>query len=120
MSAWLFPNLHVPALVFILGKAPKAAISLNPANFARALYQIVGDGSSREQAFLVTEKNYIDNFTSKITAISYDDRYYNKDQDYNQGLIDEDGNLIIKGILIDTDGNQLFDTSENALIYHVN
>jgi len=63
----------------ILATAPKAALSLDSANYARATFQVVKDSSDREQAFLVTEKTPRDNFTSGITAVNYSDLYYAND-----------------------------------------
>lgn len=62
-----------------LAHAPKAALSLDDDAYARALYQIVGNNSSREQAFLVTEKEPQDNFTSIVRAVNYSPKYYDKD-----------------------------------------
>jgi len=64
----------------ILATAPKQAISLDSANYARATYQVVKDSSDRETAFLVNEKSPRDNFTSGITAINYADEYYLNDE----------------------------------------
>jgi hypothetical protein len=81
----------------VLANAPKAALSLDAANFARATYQIVSDDDTREQAFLVTEKDILSNLTSRVTAINYDARYYAADQQYNDGIINEEGELNTAG-----------------------
>jgi hypothetical protein len=75
----------------ILGAAPKAPLSLDPSAYAKATYQIVDDADTREQAFLVTEKDTSDNFTSRVTAINYDSEYYTRDSWYKDGIINEDG-----------------------------
>jgi hypothetical protein len=100
----------------VLAAAPKAALSLEAANFARATYQIVGDSDTREQAFLVTEKETADNFTSRITAINYDSHYYASDDEYKNGEIDEDGNAIVENFLVDDEDNNLTDDEDNDLI----
>jgi hypothetical protein len=63
----------------VLAHAPKQALSLNTNHYAVATYQIVANDSTREHAFLLTEKNNQSNFTSRLTAINYDTRYYEKD-----------------------------------------
>jgi hypothetical protein len=63
-----------------LATAPRATLSTDSANYARATFQIVKDSSSREQAFLVSEKKPRDNFTSTIAAINYADEYYLNDE----------------------------------------
>lgn len=78
----------------VLANAPKAPLSLDPTAYARATYHIVGNSSEREHAFLVSEKDTLDNFTSRVTGINYDSRYYDKDKDYEDGIIDEDGNTV--------------------------
>ncbi|GEA08484.1 hypothetical protein KUL42_32450 [Alteromonas sp. KUL42] len=67
-------NYHV-----LLSRAPKQALSLDRSHYASALYQIVADDSSRELAFLLTEKSNNDNFTSRLTAINYEHKYYLND-----------------------------------------
>lgn len=81
----------------ILGSAPRAALSLDPANYARATYQIVGDNDSREQAFLVTEKESMDTLNSRLTAINYDARYYEADEYYKNGTINEEAEVNLAG-----------------------
>ena len=62
-----------------LAYAPKAPLALDDDFYARALYQIVGNSSKREQAFLVTEKEPQDRFTSIVRAVNYSPKYYDKD-----------------------------------------
>ncbi len=62
-----------------LSRAPKAPLALDDDFYARALYQIVGNSSKREQAFIMTEKQPQTNFTSAINAINYDFAYYMND-----------------------------------------
>lgn len=77
----------------VLNQAPKAALAVDPALYARTTFAIVGSEDGRKTApFLLTEKSPQSNFTLEITAINYDNRYYANDSDYNDGLIDENGN----------------------------
>lgn len=69
----------------ILATAPTSALSLDADNFAVATYQIVGNNEPRGSAFLLIDKNPKSNFTLTLKAINYDARYYAKDKD----LIDE-------------------------------
>jgi len=83
----------------LLAQAPKAPLSLDVAAYARATYQIVGSASTREQAFLVTEKDTLDNFTSRVVAINYDDEYYEHDSWYADGIINEEGEFNVAGTI---------------------
>lgn len=71
----------------LLGAPPTSALSLDPENFAVATYQIVGNNSPRDSAFLITEKTPKSNFTVTLKAINYDARYYSKDKDFINGII---------------------------------
>ncbi len=63
-----------------LAHAPKAPLALDEDFYARAIYQIVGKSSQREQAFLLTEKEPQNNFTSLLRAINYSAEYYFNDE----------------------------------------
>lgn len=65
----------------ILERAPATPLSLDVANAVRATYQIVRDDASRTSAFMLSERRPKDNFTSTVTAINYDARYYQNDLD---------------------------------------
>jgi len=80
--------------IVVLANAPKAPLSLDIEAFARATYQIVGSASTREQAFLVAEKEPQNNFTSVVRTINYSDEYYENDEDYIDGIVDEYGNAV--------------------------
>jgi hypothetical protein len=77
-----------------LAQAPRAALSLDAANYARALYYVVDDVSTREQAFTITEKEPQAGFTSLVRAVNYDERYYSNDTDYTDGVVNVDGDPI--------------------------
>lgn len=78
----------------ILENAPRLPLALDDDLYARTTYMIVGVGDVRESAFLVSEKDQQSNFTSTVKAINYDSRYYEKDKDYVNEVIDENGNAI--------------------------
>lgn len=72
-------NYHV-----VLGAAPALVLSTDVDNYSySATYMIVRTtfGISR-RAYLVTSKTDNDNFSSKLTAINYDGRYYQNDWDF--------------------------------------
>ena len=62
--------------------------------YARTGYNIVASNSARGTAFLVTEKQPNDNFTSRVGAVNYSDKYYTQDNDYLTGVVDIDGDAI--------------------------
>ena len=78
----------------ILEYAPRLPLALADDLYTRTTYMISGVGEVRESAFLVNERNQQSNFTSVVKAINYDSRYYEKDKDYINGVVDEDGNII--------------------------
>lgn len=79
----------------VLAQPPKAALALANDLYARATFAIVGTESARKTLpFLVSEKNPMSNFIIEINAINYDDRYYQNDGDYVNGIVDENGDTI--------------------------
>lgn len=78
----------------ILSRAPNLPLALDDDLYARTTYIIIGVGDVRMNAFLVSEKQSQTNFTSSVKAINYDARYYEKDLDYINGVVDESGNII--------------------------
>ncbi len=78
----------------LLAQAPKAPLSLDVDAYARATYQIVGNASDRQQAFLVAEKEPQNNFTSSIRAINYSNSYYYNDKDLIDNIVDANGNRL--------------------------
>jgi hypothetical protein len=75
----------------LLSQPPRAALSLDPNNFAVALYWIVGNNEPRGTAFLLSEKRPKANLTLSLKAINYDKRYYSKDKDFASSFVNEDG-----------------------------
>jgi hypothetical protein len=85
----------------VLDRVPATALSLDDANWTRALYWIVATDDGREQAFLISQKEQGDRDTYKVSAINYDVRYYQNDsRDPSGGLIDTGG-----GEIVDDSGN---------------
>ncbi len=75
----------------ILSRAPRLPLSLSHDLYARTTFILVGNEDSRENAFLVSEKESQGNFTSVVSAINYDSRYYTNDKDFIDGIINENG-----------------------------
>ena len=65
-----------------LAEPPSIPLSLAEENFAKATYVIQEASPARPSAFLVAEKEPQADFTVKIVAFNYDDRYYGNDQDF--------------------------------------
>lgn len=70
-------NWHV-----VLDHAPSEALSIGPDRWVVALYQIVGNNEPRANAFILGEKEPSGNRNFNLTAINYDERYYQNDQDF--------------------------------------
>lgn len=75
-----------PYLV-VLATPPSLPLAIGDDLPHNATYQIVSNTSPRSSAFLLSERSPQDNFTSRITAINYDARYYDADKDFVLGLI---------------------------------
>lgn len=74
----------------ILANAPSVALSLNDEAYRNAAYQIVREYAQNHSAFILTERTPQSATTSNVTAINYDDRYYQSDRDLIDGYITED------------------------------
>ena len=75
----------------VLSRAPRLMLVTDVLNSARTTFVVVANDSTRQSAFLVTEKEPVDIFTTKLTASNYDARYWQNDTDYINGVVDEDG-----------------------------
>lgn len=53
----------------------------------QAVYQIVTNGDEHRDAYLVSQKDPSDGMTNKLLCTNYDDRYYQNDSDFTNGLI---------------------------------
>lgn len=78
----------------VLDNAPRLPLALDEDLYARTTYMIIGDTDTRENAFLVTERNQQSNLTSTIKAINYSSKYYEKDKDFINLVVDEEANII--------------------------
>lgn len=78
----------------VLSRAPRLPLALDDDLYARTTFILVGNTETRENAFLVSEKESQSNFTSVVRAINYDSRYYANDKDFLNGIIDENGNNV--------------------------
>lgn len=78
----------------VLSRAPRLPLALDDYLYARTTFMLVGNTETRENAFLVSEKESQSNFTSVVRAINYDARYYANDKDFLNGVIDENGNNV--------------------------
>ena len=78
----------------ILANAPRLSLITDQNKYARTGYNIVASNAARGTAFLVTEKQPNDNFTSRVGAVNYSDKYYTQDNDYLTGVVDIDGDAI--------------------------
>ena len=66
-----------------LGRAPIAALALDPNNWADVPYQLVKAVDGRPTGFLLTEKGPYDKRSVRVQAINYDPRYYQNDLDFH-------------------------------------
>lgn len=71
----------------ILATAPTQALSTDARNYARTGYIIVASDDVQQRAFLLTASDPQDNYSSKLTAINYSDKYYEKDIDFITGAV---------------------------------
>lgn len=76
----------------VLDEEPLVSLSIDPNNYALTTYLIVRNDDSWVREFLVNEREVSEGMQSKVVAFNYDSRYYANDLDYDNGVIDEDGN----------------------------
>lgn len=74
----------------ILSRAPTVTLSLADEAYRLTSYQIVQSWATNTSAFLLTDRTPQSDTTSRITAINYDDRYYQSDRDLIDGYIEPD------------------------------
>lgn len=70
-----------------LARLPSGEISSGYDAVVQAVYQIVSESDSDRDAYLVTQKDPSEAMTNKLICTNYDDRYYQNDSDYTNGLI---------------------------------
>lgn len=78
----------------VLSRAPRLPLAVEDDLYARTTFILAANTESRQNAFLVSEKESQSNFTSTVRAINYDFRYYANDKDFINGVIDENGNNV--------------------------
>lgn len=69
-----------------LARLPSGEIS-GTDKAVQAVYQIVAETDDNRDAYLVAQKDPGDGMTNKLTCTNYDDRYYQNDSDFTNGLI---------------------------------
>ena len=69
-----------------LARLPSGEIS-GTDKAVQAVYQIVSETDDNRDAYLVAQKDPSDGMTNKILCTNYDDRYYQNDSDFTNGLI---------------------------------
>ena len=70
-----------------LARLPSGEISSGYDSVVQATYQIVTEQDIDRDAYLVSQKDPSEGMTNKLTCTNYDDRYYQNDKDYLNGLI---------------------------------
>lgn len=78
----------------LLASATNLPLTVGSEMYAPATYEIVKNSSPRVKEFLIEERNPKSGYVSSITAINYDQRYYQNDKDLIAGVVDTDGNLV--------------------------
>lgn len=78
----------------ILAQAPRLPLSLDVDAYAKATFLLVGNDDARVREFLLVEKSPKGNFSNSLKCINFDSRYYDGDDDFIDGIIDENGNFI--------------------------
>ena len=69
-----------------LARLPSGEISGTDKS-VQAVYQIVSETDDNRDAYLVAQKDPSDGMTNKLLCTNYDDRYYQNDSDFTNGLI---------------------------------
>lgn len=69
-----------------LARLPSGEIS-GTDKAVQAVYQIVAETDDNRDAYLVAQKDPADGMTNKLLCTNYDDRYYQNDSDFIDGLI---------------------------------
>ncbi len=71
----------------ILARLPSGEISQYGVDSVAPVYQIVTEEDKYRDAYLVSQKDPSEAMTNKLICTNYDDRYYQNDTDYINGLI---------------------------------
>lgn len=73
----------------VLTTPPRLPLVIDKDYYAQTTYTIVEENNPRALAFMVQEREPETNFQQKIRAHNYDDRFYERDNDFNDGLFDD-------------------------------
>ena len=71
----------------VLSRAPRLPLALDDDLYAKTTFMFVGNSKTKQNAFLVNEKESQSNFTSIVRAANYDSRYYANDKDFINGVV---------------------------------
>jgi len=71
----------------ILNSAPNLPLVTDYDRFAKTTFIVTSNTDTRTMAFIVTEKTPKGVLTSTLKATNYDERYYQNDKDYINGII---------------------------------
>lgn len=78
----------VDSYTVVLSRPPVQALSLSYDAVVQATYRLVTHDDFDRDSYIVTAKEPSDNpLSHRLTCINYDDRYYQNDSDYKNGLI---------------------------------
>ena len=77
-----------------LNNKPTGLLSFDENNSVKATYLLVQNTDYSQKEFLLTERSTTENNTVDVTAINYDIRYFDKDKDYINGIVNSKGNVI--------------------------
>ncbi len=64
-----------------ISQPPRFPLVFGDDRYAKTTYVIIENNDPRQSAYLLTDRNSNDNNTSEVTAINYDARYYEHDND---------------------------------------
>lgn len=78
----------------VLATNPSMALAIGDSLYASCVYEIVKNAFPRKRIFVIENKEPVTNFNSVVTAYNYDERYYEKDTDYIDEVVDLNGNLL--------------------------
>lgn len=85
-------SINSPTSVTV-GTPPSRPLVLDADRYARTTYQIIKDSRIRPNAFLIQEIDPKDQYVVGVSAVNYDDRYYDHDKDFIDGFFDELGEI---------------------------
>lgn len=78
----------------LLSQAPQQTLLFGDDAYVKTLYQIIKNTSQRQHLFLIKEREIKDKATFNVQGVNYDDRYYQNDLDFVDGVVDTLGEII--------------------------